>query len=149
VGIFLLCNLTIPPTNLPTGGGGGLSDAVCVPEEATLRLPDNVGLDIGALVEPLSVAWHAISAAPLQPEDTALVLGGGPIGLAVVQCLLAQGVKKIIVSEVATRRQQFAKDFGAHRILNPKIDDVVKISRELTGGAGPDVVFDCAGLKAR
>jgi threonine dehydrogenase-like Zn-dependent dehydrogenase len=132
-----------------SGGGGGLSDAVCVPQDAVLHLPSNVPLDVGALVEPLAVAWHAVSAAPsLRPEHTVLVLGGGPIGLAVVQCLVAKGVKQIIVSEVATRRQTFAKNFGAHRVLNPKSDDVVAMVRELSGGRGADVVFDCAGLKA-
>lgn len=132
-----------------SGGGGGLSDAVCVPAGAVLHLPDNVPLDVGALVEPLAIAWHAVSAAPsIRPEHTILVLGGGPIGLAVVQCLVANGVRQIILSEVATRRQQFAKDFGAHRVLDPKRDDVVAMTRELSGGCGPDVVFDCAGLKA-
>jgi threonine dehydrogenase-like Zn-dependent dehydrogenase len=75
-------------------------------------------------------------------------MGGGPIGLAVIQCLRAQGVKNIIVAEVASRRQQFAKEFGAAHVLNPKIDDVVKISKELSRGIGPDVVFDCAGVPA-
>jgi threonine dehydrogenase-like Zn-dependent dehydrogenase len=122
---------------------------VCVPVDAVLKLPDNIPLDVGALVEPLSVAWHAVSAALLKPKDTVLVLGGGPIGLAVVQCLIAQDVKQIIVSEVATRRREFAQEFGAHRVLNPIKDDVVKVAKELTGGIGPDIVFDCAGLKAR
>lgn len=76
------------------------------------------------------------------------MLGGGPIGLAVVQCLVAQGLNQIIFSEVASRRQQFARDFGAHKVLNPKSDDVVAKVRELSGGRGADVVFDCAGLKA-
>lgn len=130
------------------GGGGGLSDALCVPSTTVLKLPPNVSLDVGALIEPLSVAWHAISAAPLQLDDTVLVLGGGPIGLAIIQCLVAKGVKKIIVSEVAESRRRFAKDFGAQHIFDPRSDDLVKISGELTGGVGPDVVFDCAGVPA-
>lgn len=131
-----------------SGWGGGLSDAVTVPGDAVLKLPDNVPLDVGALVEPLSVAWHATSAAPLNSNDTVLVLGGGPIGLAVIQCLVARKVTKIIVAEVAIRRQQFAKEFGATRVLNPMVDDVVAICKEITRGVGPDVVFDCAGVPA-
>lgn len=131
-----------------SGWGGGLSDAVTVFADAVLRLPDNVPLDVGALVEPLSVAWHAISAVPIKSTDTVLVLGGGPIGLAVVQCLVAKKVANIIVAEVAMRRQQFAKEFGAAHVLNPKFDDVVAVSKEISGGAGPDVVFDCAGVPA-
>ncbi|KAF2806416.1 GroES-like protein [Mytilinidion resinicola] len=131
-----------------SGGGGGLSDSVVVPVDTLFPLPSNVSLDIGALVEPLSVAWHAISAAPITPDSTVLVLGGGPIGLAVVQCLSALKTKKIIVSEVSSSRQAFAGQFGAHHVLNPKTYDLVAMSKELSGADGPDVVFDCAGVPA-
>lgn len=77
-----------------------------------------------------------------------LVLGGGPIGLAVVQVLLARGTKKIIVSEVASQRQEFAREFGAHHVLDPRKDDILKMSSELCQGNGPDIVFDCAGVPA-
>lgn len=131
-----------------SGGGGGLSDVLTVPKDAVLKLPDNVPLDIAALVEPLSVAWHATKVAPIRPDSTVLVMGGGPIGLAVVQCLRAQGVENIIVAEIATRRQQFAKDFGASCVLTPLVDDVIAEAKELSRGMGPDVVFDCAGVPA-
>lgn len=62
-----------------SGGGGGMSEFVVVPQEACFPLPSNVDLDIGALVEPLSVAWHAVAATPVEPN--CLVIGGGPIGL--------------------------------------------------------------------
>jgi len=131
-----------------SGGGGGLSENVVVQEKAIIALPSNIPLDVGALVEPLSVAWHAVSAAPIEPDTVALILGGGPIGLAVVQCLKAKGVKKIIMSEVSSSRQRFAREFGAHHVLDPKTYDTVKVSRELSGSGGPDVVFDCAGVPA-
>ncbi|KAG9771196.1 sorbitol dehydrogenase, partial [Aureobasidium melanogenum] len=135
-----------------SGGGGGLSEAVAVPWDAVLPLPDNVELDTGALVEPLSVAWHAVAASPLVeigPKNASvLVLGGGPIGLAVVQVLVAHGTKKIIMSEIAAQRQAFAREFGAHHVLAPNVYDVVGVSRELCHGEGPDIVFDCAGVPA-
>lgn len=131
-----------------SGGGGGLSDSVVVPEGAVLSLPDTIPLDVGALVEPLSVAWHAISAAPLTSDSVVLVLGGGPIGLAVVQCLVSLGTPNIIMSEVSTSRQQFARQFGAHHVVDPKTCDVVAVSKALSGSDGPDIVFDCAGVPA-
>lgn len=94
------------------------------------------------------MAHHAVSAAPISGTTTALVLGGGPIGLAVIQCLRARSVRKIIVSEVSTSRQRFAREFGAHHVLDPKTYDVVKMTRELSGAGGCDVVFDCAGVPA-
>ncbi|KAL1297207.1 hypothetical protein AAFC00_004777 [Neodothiora populina] len=135
-----------------SGGGGGLSDEIVVPHEACHLLPDNIELDIGALVEPLAVAWHAVNVSSLQrigPEKAnVLVLGGGPIGLAVVQVLVALSTKKIIMSEVAASRQAFAREFGAHHVLDPGTYDLAAVSRELSGGNGPDIVFDCAGVTA-
>lgn len=108
--------------------------------------------NITALVEPLSVAWHAVSASPLldigAKNASVLVLGGGPIGLAVVQVLVAHGTKKIIMSEIAAQRQAFAREFGAHHVMAPNVYDVVGVSRELCRGEGPDIVFDCAGVPA-
>lgn len=133
-----------------SGGGGGLSDAVCVNATHVLPLPDGVSLDIGALVEPLAVAWHATTAAPKMGPDTfVLVIGGGPIGLAMILCLKAQGVKNIFVSEVASSRQKFAKAFGAVRVIDPSKEDARAIVLDATARKGADVAFDCAGVPAR
>ncbi|KAI9803435.1 MAG: hypothetical protein M1833_000954 [Piccolia ochrophora] len=131
-----------------SGRGGGLSDHVVVPRKSVYRLPDNVPLDVGALVEPLAVAWHAVNISPFQPNDSTLVLGGGPIGLAVVQCLKARDAKNVIVSEISERRKQFARDFGADHVLDPTKDDIIAKCKELCGGQGPQVAFDAAGAQA-
>ncbi|KAK4554738.1 hypothetical protein LTR86_008240 [Recurvomyces mirabilis] len=132
-----------------SGGGGGISEEVVVPAEACLPLPENVGLDIGALVEPLAVAWHAVDASPIAELKDAkcVVFGGGPIGLSVIQCLRARGAKMVICVEIAKRRQEFAKDFGADHVIDPTKHDVVSTALELTGGhIPPDIAFDCAGV---
>ncbi|KAF4984872.1 hypothetical protein FZEAL_25 [Fusarium zealandicum] len=132
-----------------SGGGGGLSDAVCVNATHVFPLPHNLSLEIGALVEPLSVSWHAMVAAPeINPESTVLIIGGGPIGLAMILCLKAKGVKNIIISEVAASRQAFSKQFGVSRVVNPIKEDVSDVVLGLTEGKGADVVFDCAGVPA-
>ena len=77
-----------------------------------------------------------------------LVLGGGPIGLAVIQALRAKGASKIIVSEIAPRRKDFAKEFGAHYVVDPSKDDLVKTVRDICGGTGVNIVYDCAGVQA-
>jgi threonine dehydrogenase-like Zn-dependent dehydrogenase len=128
-----------------------MSEEVVVPAEAAMPLPDNVSLDIGALVEPLAVAWHAVDASPIEsiPDAKCVVFGGGPIGLAVIQCLLARGVKLVICVELAAKRQEFAKDFGAHHVIDPTKHDVVSTCLELCGGlTPPDLSFDCAGVPA-
>lgn len=134
-----------------SGAGGGMSEEVVMPEKAVMPLPSNVDLDVGALVEPLAVAWHAVDASPIADikEPKCLVVGGGPIGLAVVKVLLARGAKTVICAEVAKKRQEFAKHFGAHHIVDPSKQDVVSTCLELCGGVnGPDIAFDCAGVPA-
>ena len=99
-------------------------------------------------MEPLSVGWHAVKISPFKTGDSVLVLGGGPIGLAVIQALKAKGAEKIIVSEVSRRRREFAKHFGAHYVLDPTKDDVVAKVRELCDGWGANMAFDTAGVQA-
>ncbi|TGJ79374.1 hypothetical protein E0Z10_g9392 [Xylaria hypoxylon] len=117
-----------------------LSTVVCVGPEAVFKLPDSISLEVG-------VAWHAVSESGIKAGQACLVFGTGPIGLAIIQCLKAIGAgDNIIAVEIAARRQQFAKQFGATHILDPTRVDVVHEARELTGGYGPPVAFDCAGV---
>ena len=124
-----------------------MSEFMCAPASMIKKLPDNVSLELGALVEPIAVAWHAVKISPYKEGDSVLVLGGGPIGLSVVQTLVAKGCKNIIVSEVSTKRSQFAKEFGAHHTINPTNVDVVEEVAKLTNGQGADVAFDAAGVQ--
>jgi len=131
-----------------SGWGGGLAEYIVLPRSAVFPIPDEVSLEAGALVEPLAVAWHAVNMSPYQNGDWVLILGGGPIGLAVLQCLRARGCEKIIVSEVGPRRKEFAKKFGANYVLDPTTDDVVARVREICDGQGAHVAFDAAGVQA-
>jgi len=133
-----------------SGGGGGMSDYVCVDAQWVFKLPDHIPLDVGALVEPLAVAWHAVDQYPIKPGDAveALVLGAGPIGLGVIQCLKARGAKTIIVVELAKERQNFARRFGATHLIDPRTEDVVKRSKDICGGQGPHLALDAAGVPA-
>lgn len=128
-----------------------MSEEVLAPADQCVPLPEGIDLDIGALVEPLAVAWHAVDASPVKDlrEPSCVVFGGGPIGLAVVQCLLARGAGKVIVVEIAKKRQEFALDFGAHHVIDPTKHDVPSTCLELCGGVnGPNIAFDCAGVPA-
>ncbi|KIW97949.1 chlorophyll synthesis pathway protein BchC [Cladophialophora bantiana CBS 173.52] len=130
-----------------SGWGGGLCEHMVVPESCVKPLPDNIPLEVGALIEPLAVGWHAVDISPYKEGDSVLVLGGGPIGLAVVQALVGKGCKNIIVSEVSGRRREFAKQFGAHHVIDPLKVDVVEEVERLTNGEGADVGFDAAGVQ--
>lgn len=124
-----------------------MADFTTAPASAVKLLPDNVSLEVGALIEPLAVGWHAVAISPYKDGDSVLVLGGGPIGLSVIQALVGKGCKNIIVSEVSKRRREFAQQFGAHHALDPTAVDVVAEVDRLTGGEGADVGFDAAGVQ--
>lgn len=100
-------------------------------------------------MEPLSVAWHAVSRSPLEDGDSTLVVGAGPIGLAIVQVLKARGVKTIIVVEISEQRRQFAQTFGASHVLDPREVDAVAQIQEITGHLkGVSVAFETSGVQA-
>lgn len=132
-----------------SGWGGGLSEYVVAPEASIYKVPDNVSLEVAALVEPLAVGWHAVNVSTFQPGQSALILGSGPIGLSTILALKARGGNGlIIVSEVSSQRKSFAKSFGADVILDPTSDDIVARCLELCDNQGVHVVFDCAGVQA-
>ncbi|KIN06784.1 hypothetical protein OIDMADRAFT_108186 [Oidiodendron maius Zn] len=131
-----------------TGWGGGLSDSIVVPQSHVYRLPRHIPLEIGALIEPLSVAWHAVKSSPFKTGDSVLVLGGGPIGIGILQVLKALNAGRVIVSEISTRRNKLSVKFGADHVIDPREEDVASRCYELCDRHGVDIVFDTAGMQA-
>ncbi|KAJ5222821.1 alcohol dehydrogenase [Penicillium citrinum] len=129
------------------GYGGGMSRFIVAPSEHFYALPDDVSMEAGALVEPLAVAWHAVKLSPFKPNDTAIVLGGGPIGIGVIQVLKLRGAQNIILVELMENRKQLAKELGATHILDPKNCDIPAEILKLTHKRGADVIFDSAGVE--
>jgi (R,R)-butanediol dehydrogenase/meso-butanediol dehydrogenase/diacetyl reductase len=126
---------------------GGFAEKCVVDAQWAHPLGD-LPTDIGALVEPLAVGYHAVRLSGLRPGGTAAVFGGGPIGLVTAAALRAAGAGKVIVVEPAAARKAKAQDAGADVVLDPMGPDVPDAIRELTGGAGADVAFECAGIDA-
>lgn len=130
-----------------SGGGGGFSEYVVADARRTFPI-GGLGTDIGALVEPLAVAYHAVRLGGVRPGMTATVFGSGPIGLVTTAALRAAGAAEIVVVEPAEVRKQKASTAGATTVLDPTDTDVVAAVKELTGGRGTDVSFECAGFDA-
>ncbi|MEO2169326.1 MAG: alcohol dehydrogenase catalytic domain-containing protein, partial [bacterium] len=76
----------------PRGLPGGMAPRLNVPAAALHHLPGSIGLELGALIEPLAVAWHAIQATDLGSGDDCVILGAGPIGIALILAARASGV---------------------------------------------------------
>ncbi|RPD60647.1 alcohol dehydrogenase GroES domain protein [Lentinus tigrinus ALCF2SS1-7] len=131
------------------GGGGGLSEFTCVDQDLVHPLPAGIPLDVGALMEPLAVAWHAVKRSNIKRGDHVLVLGAGPIGLLVLRVARVFGAASIAVCEPASRRRDLAETHGADIVYDPTAPnaDVPAAIRKATGDRGADVVFDCAGTQ--
>jgi threonine dehydrogenase-like Zn-dependent dehydrogenase len=131
-----------------SGTGGGFSEFVTVDAKLCYTLPHDVDLSFAALIEPLAVAWHAISTCDISDwtNKTGLILGGGPIGIACALVLRAHGCKRILVLEPSSARA-IQNHQIADAVFDPIKENVGERCRELTGGEGADVAFDCAGAQ--
>jgi len=130
-----------------SGFEGGFSETTVVDQKWIHQLGD-LPTDVGALVEPLAVAYHAVRLSDLKPGGTAVVYGAGPIGLVTVASLKATGAGQVISVEPAAARKAKATVAGADVVLDPTETEVGDAVRDLTGGAGADVAFECAGIDA-
>tara|TARA_R110002072_G_scaffold81897_1_gene187221 strand:+ start:95616 stop:96632 length:1017 start_codon:yes stop_codon:yes gene_type:complete len=116
-----------------------------VPAFVLHKLRAETDLKLAALIEPLSVAVHDVRMSGLVAGETAVVLGGGPIGLLVAMVAKEAGAK-VIISEVNETRIKMAKDFGFEAV-NPTKIDIVQFVRDQTEGRLADVVFEVAGVQ--
>ena len=129
------------------GGGGGLSSTMVVDQRWVHPVGD-IPLDEAALIEPLTVAYHAVERSGVKAGETAIVSGAGPIGLLTLAVLKGMGVTTI-VSELSAARKEKAKETGvADYVIDPSQEDVYERAKEITGGDLPDVGFDAAGVNA-
>jgi 2-desacetyl-2-hydroxyethyl bacteriochlorophyllide A dehydrogenase len=125
---------------------GAFQSVWTVPAKTLLRLPPQLSLAHGALVEPLAVACHDVRLAEIRPGEHVVVIGGGPIGMLVALVARHAG-GNVVVTEVNPFRVALAKRLGLEAV-NPKETDVAKFIEERTGGAGADAVFEVSGSKA-
>ncbi|EME85267.1 uncharacterized protein MYCFIDRAFT_193622 [Pseudocercospora fijiensis CIRAD86] len=139
------------------GGGtrfGGFGEKVVVEEESVHKLPEQIGLEDAAVLEPLVIVNHAVKVSGVKRgewgEKSVLVVGGGPIGFGVLLILRAMGAGKVFVSEPAEMRRRQVREFcGEEGVINPLEEDVAtRVKEQTVEKRGVDVVFDCAGVKA-
>ncbi|PLB55880.1 GroES-like protein [Aspergillus steynii IBT 23096] len=147
IGFIGLSGMWLPDEQHSKGYGGGMAEYIVAPASHFYALPDNVALDMAALIEPMAVAWHAVNVSPFKFGDTAVIVGGGPIGICVIQVLKLQGAKEIIVAEPMEGRKKLARHYGATEILDPGSEEVPKRVQEMTRHRGADVIFDTAGVE--
>lgn len=111
------------------------------------KLPDNVSTLEGALIEPLAVGFHAAIQGDAHLGQKAVVMGSGCIGLVSMMALKARGVSEVYVVDIMEKRLEKALELGASGVINGAKENVLERVKELTGGAGTDLVIETAGTE--
>lgn len=114
-----------------------LSEALCLKVDAAI--PDAAA----ALVEPLGIGVHAVNKAGIAPGDVAIVVGCGPIGLAITAVLASRGIDRIVASDLSPRRRALAREMGAGTVVDPREQDPIAAAAPVAGARV--VVFENTG----
>jgi D-xylulose reductase len=124
---------------------GVLRTSVVHPADFTFKLPDNVSLAEGALIEPLAIGMHAAKKAEIKPGDLAVVTGAGTIGMVTALAALAGGCSRVVITDVQQPKLELAATFGPITPVNVTRQNLVEVVHGLTGGWGADIVFEASG----
>jgi 2-desacetyl-2-hydroxyethyl bacteriochlorophyllide A dehydrogenase len=118
---------------------GGYAERMLLSAPLLLRVPNGLDPQPASLAEPMAVGLHAVNKSGIQPGEPALVLGCGPIGIAVVAALRLRGVETIVAADFSPTRRQLAATMGAHQTVDPAQGSPFD-------SAKPTVVFDAVGV---
>ncbi|NBQ59094.1 MAG: galactitol-1-phosphate 5-dehydrogenase, partial [Opitutaceae bacterium] len=127
---------------------GAFAEFLAVPARILYALPAGLSYQQAAMVEPVSIAIHAVQRVRLAPNATAVVVGAGMIGLFVIQALRWAGATRIIAVDLADNRLALARELGATDTLRSDHCEVPAEVARLTGGQGADVALEVVGVSA-
>ncbi|MBO1003942.1 NAD(P)-dependent alcohol dehydrogenase [Pseudogracilibacillus auburnensis] len=124
---------------------GAWAEYVTIRSDFLFKLPDEMGYEEGALLEPLSVGLHAMKRGRATFADRLFVSGLGPIGLLAVQAAKMVGITEIYASDVVPYRRQLAEEIGVTAVIDPLNENVAERISELTDGKGVTLVVESSG----
>ena len=145
----LVCSVPMLARNTPLAVGysdevpGGFAEYMLLSESMLMQVPDGTPAASAALTEPMAVGLHAVNKANLSGEEAIIVLGCGPVGLAVTTALKARDAGPIVAADFSPGRRGWAQQQGAHIAVDPRETDPFSLSD--TRGR-PLVVFECVGV---
>lgn len=154
------------PVTLGFGGPdtpGGYAEYMLLSEPLMLPVPDSLPSDVATLVEPLAVATHAVNRGNPGADDVPLVIGCGPIGLAIIAVLKLRGIGPIVAADFSPSRRAMAERLGANVVVDPRqtspydswkraaaTADPARLGRQTNMFAGypyrPSIIFECVGV---
>lgn len=131
-------------TALGVNFDGGFAEYCAVPAPQALEVPDAVGWQEAAMIEPVACCLHGMDRISVSPGESVVVLGVGFIGLLLIQMARIAGAGLIVVSEPDRRKRELASRVGATHAIDPQAEDV-EVAVKGLAGVGADVVIECAG----
>jgi 2-desacetyl-2-hydroxyethyl bacteriochlorophyllide A dehydrogenase len=140
-GLVHLCSSLVA---LGVDRNGGMAEFCVVPAEQAFVLSKEIPAEVCAFVEPLSCAVHGIDRAEIRHGDMVVVLGGGPVGLMMLQLARHAGAACTVLVEPQGHKRALAEMEGATVVVDPARQDVMEQVRSLAA-EGADVVLECAG----
>ena len=109
----------VHPTGLCVAAPGAYAEQLVVEESLMLAVPNGLAPELGALTEPMAIGWHAVRRGEVKKGGVAIVIGCGPIGLAVICALKARGVRTVVASDFSRGRRALATACGADLVVDP------------------------------
>jgi L-iditol 2-dehydrogenase len=127
---------------------GAFAEFVAVPQHIVYSLPDDLSFEEAAMIEAVSIAFHATNRTPMKLGDSVVVVGAGMIGQLVIQTVRQAGCGQLIAIDLDDRKLQMARNLGADEGINANSPDVQARLFELTHGRGSDLAFEVVGASA-
>jgi 2-desacetyl-2-hydroxyethyl bacteriochlorophyllide A dehydrogenase len=128
---------------------GGFADRIVVPAENVVKLPDGLPFEQGAIIGcAVATSFHATKIAEVSLGDDVAIFGLGGVGMHAVLWAMLRGAKNIIGVDVARKKLEFAKEFGATHVIDPNNEGAARKISEITGGKGVEAAMDFAGQPA-
>jgi 2-desacetyl-2-hydroxyethyl bacteriochlorophyllide A dehydrogenase len=124
---------------------GGYAERMLLSGMLCTKIPDGLDPRHAALTEPMAVGLHAVNKSGIKPGDAALVLGCGPVGLAVIASLRLAGIEPIVAADFSSVRRALAKTMGAHECVDPKQELAIDAWRRVDGKR-PLVIYEAVGV---
>jgi threonine dehydrogenase-like Zn-dependent dehydrogenase len=124
---------------------GGYGELMVLTEPLLLPVPNGLSTEHAATTEPIAVGVHAVAKANVTQRDAALVVGCGPVGLAVIAGLRLAGVETIVAADYSPMRRRLAEHMGASVVVDPKVERPIEAWRKVAG-AKSCVLFECVGV---
>ncbi|MGZ6896884.1 MAG: zinc-binding dehydrogenase [Acidimicrobiia bacterium] len=141
----LLTSTGIRPIVYSNDVAAGYGERMLLSAPMLLPVPNGLDARHAALTEPMAVGLHAVNRAEMRPGAGALVLGCGPVGLAVIAALRLRGAEPIVAADYSSGRRAIATAMGAHEVIDPADEDAFAAWARV-GGVRDLVVFEAIGV---